>query len=242
MNMGQIFVMPPDWIPDPLIITNFRRAFTILPFGRYFLNTLTIVIPAVAGTVISSSISAYSFARLRWRGRSLVFAVIMSTLMLPFAVTLIPTFLGWRYIVGLNSYLPLIVPAWFGGGAFNIFLMRQFMLGIPRELEESAHIDGASYAQILSRIILPLSKSAMIVIGLFAFFRTWNEFLGPLIYLSDSRMYTLALGLSQFIGEYSAEWNLLMAASAVVVMPPVILFFFGQKFLMEGISLTGMKG
>lgn len=242
MGMSQIFKMPPEWIPRPLVLDNYSTALTVLPFGRYALNTMLIVVTGVTGIVITSSLSAYSFARLRWRGQRVVFALIMSSLMLPYAVTLIPTFLGWRYVVGADSFLPLIVPAWFGGGAFNIFLVRQFMLGIPRELEEAAIIDGARHGQIFLRVIVPLAKPAMIVVGLFAFFTIWNDYLGPLIYLNDGDKFTLALGLTQFIGFYSAQWHLLMAASAVVVLPPVMLFFFGQRMLVEGITMTGLKG
>ena len=242
MGIIQIFRMPPEWIPRPFRLENYTTALTVLPFGRYALNTMLLVVNGVVGIVITSSLSAYSFARLRWNGRRFLFGLIMSGMMLPYAVTLIPTFLGWRYLVGSNSFLPLMVPAWFGGGAFNIFLLRQFMLGIPRELEEAAVMDSARHGQIFMRIIVPLTKPALIVVGLFCFFTIWNDYLGPLIYLNDDSRFTLALGLTQFIGFYSAQWHLLMAASAVVVIPPIVLFFIGQRFLVQGITLTGLKG
>lgn len=242
MSIIQIFRMPPEWIPRPFLLENYKTALTVLPFGHYALNTMLLVVNGVAGVVITSSFCAYSFARLRWKGRRLFFGLIMSGMMLPYAVTLIPTFLGWRYLVGSDSFLPLMIPAWFGGGAFNIFLLRQFMLGIPRELEDAAIIDSARYDQIFMRIIIPLTKPALIVVGLFCFFTIWNDYLGPLIYLNDDSRFTLALGLTQFIGFYSAQWHLLMAASAVVVIPPILLFFIGQRFLVQGITLTGLKG
>lgn len=242
MSIIQIFRMPPEWIPRPFLLENYKTALTVLPFGRYALNTMLLVVNGVAGVVITSSFCAYSFARLHWKGRRFFFGLIMSGIMLPYAVTLIPTFLGWRYLVGSDSFLPLMIPAWFGGGAFNIFLLRQFMLGIPRELEDAAVIDSARYDQIFMRIIIPLTKPALIVVGLFCFFTIWNDYLGPLIYLNDDSRFTLALGLTQFIGFYSAQWHLLMAASAVVVIPPILLFFIGQRFLVQGITLTGLKG
>ena len=170
MSIIQIFRMPPEWIPRPFLLENYKTALTVLPFGHYALNTMLLVVNGVAGVVITSSFCAYSFARLRWKGRRLFFGLIMSGMMLPYAVTLIPTFLGWRYLVGSDSFLPLMIPAWFGGGAFNIFLLRQFMLGIPRELEDAAIIDSARYDQIFMRIIIPLTKPALIVVGLFCFF------------------------------------------------------------------------
>ena len=181
MSAGEIFLIPPVWIPNPPRWSNYTKALTTIPFGRYFLNTMKIVVFNLLGTVLSSSICAFSFARLRWRGREFFFALLMSGMMLPGAVTLIPTFLGWRAVVPPNSYLPLIVPAWFGGGAFNIFLLRQFMRGIPLSLDEAALVDGASYPRIYAQIILPLSKTPLIVVSLFQFLGVWNDFLGPLI-------------------------------------------------------------
>jgi len=242
MDIGQIFVMPPIWIPNPPRFENYTEALTILPFGRYFINTTTIVVLTILGVVITSSISAYSFSRMRWRGRDMVFAILLSSMMLPYAVTLIPTFVGWSRLGLTNTFAPLIIPAWFGGGAFNIFLLRQFFLGIPRELDEAAFLDGASHWQIFSKIMVPLTKPALIVVGLFTFLSSWNDFLGPLVYLNSSSKYTLALGLQQFKGMYSAEWGLMMAAATVVVAPAILVFFLGQRYFIEGIALTGIKG
>ncbi|WP_059051318.1 carbohydrate ABC transporter permease [Paenibacillus senegalimassiliensis] len=242
MNLGQIFVMPPVWIPSPVQWDNFTRALTILPFDRFFLNTLIIVFFSVLGTVISSSVAAFGFSRISWKGRNTVFAILLSAMMLPGAVTLIPTFLGWRSLGFYDTYMPLILPAFFGGGIFNIFLLRQFYMTIPRDFDEAAVVDGAGYFQIYSRIILPLSRSAVIVVSLFTFLNAWNDFFGPLIYLKSSEKFTLALGLQMFQGAYTSQWDLLMAASAAVVLPCVVVFLIGQKYFLEGITLTGLKG
>lgn len=242
MEMAQIFQMPPIWIPSPMQFENYKEALTVIPFAKYFVNTTIIVIGVVAGTVLSGSISAFAFARLEWKGRDLVFAILLSSMMLPFAVTLIPTFIGWSAADLNNTYAPLIIPAWFGGGMANIFMLRQFYSGIPKELDEAAIVDGASTFVIYSRIILPLSRSALIVVGLFSFMSSWNDFLGPLVYISDPEKYTVALGLQQFKGLYSAQWHLMMAASAVVILPIIAVYFMGQKYFMDGIALTGIKG
>ena len=242
MGTAQIFTFPPEWIPKPFMWSNYSESLTIVPFYKYLLNTLTIEVFAVTGVIFSSSLAAYSFARLRWTGRNIIFGIILSTMMLPYAVTLIPTFMGWKTLGGVNTFLPLIIPAWFGGGAFNIFLLRQFFMTIPKELDEAAYIDGASPVGVLFRIVLPLSKPALIVVGLFTFIGTWNDFLGPLIYLNDDSKFTLALGLASFKGMYNAQWGYLMAASAAVVSPIILLFFFMQRYFIEGIALTGTKG
>lgn len=241
MDTGQIFEMPPIWIPKPFRFSNFSEALTILPFDQYLINTCIIVFFTMLGVLLTSSISAYSFARLQWRGRDLIFGLLLSSMMLPYAVTLIPTFVGWSALGLTNTFIPLIAPAWFGGGAFNIFLLRQFYLSIPRELDEAAFLDGANHWQIFTSIILPLTKPALIVVGLFSFLASWNDFLGPLVYLSSESKYTLALGLQQFKGMYAAEWHLMMAAATVVLAPAIIVFFIGQKYFVEGITLTGIK-
>lgn len=242
MNLSQIFEMPPVWIPDPIQWDNFTRALTILPFDRFFVNTVIIVPVSVAGTVLSSTIAAFGFSRILWKGRNLVFGILLSSMMLPGAVTLIPTFLGWRMLGFYDTYAPLLVPAFFGGGMFNVFLLRQFYMTIPRDFDEAAVMDGAGYFQIYWRIILPLSRSAIIVVALFTFMGAWNDFFGPLIYLKSTEKFTLALGLQMFQGAYTSQWDLLMAASTAVVLPCVIVFLIGQKYFLEGIALTGLKG
>jgi multiple sugar transport system permease protein len=242
MSTAQIFTFPPEWIPKPFEWNNFKDSLTIVPFFKYFLNTMTIELFTVTGVVLTSTMAGYSFARLKWPGRNLMFALVLSSMMLPYAVTLIPTFLLWKSLGAINTYLPLTVPAWFGGGAFNIFLLRQFFSSIPKDLDEAAYMDGASPLQVLWSILVPLSKPALIVILIFTFIGTWNDFLGPLIYLSEDTKFTLALGLSTFKGLYNAQWGYLMAASTVIVAPIVVIFFIGQRYFIEGITLTGIKG
>ncbi len=242
MDMSQIFVIPPIWIPKPFVIDNYKEALTAIPFLKFFGNTMIIVISVVAGSVLSSSICAYSFARLKWPGKNFIFILVLSSMMMPAAVTMIPTFVGWKILGATNSLIPLTVPIWFGGGAFNVFLLRQFFMSIPKELDEAAYVDGASYFKIYRSIILPLSKSALVVVGLFAFLGAWNDFMGPLIYLNDEDKFTLSLGLQLFKGMYSAQWHLMMAATVVVLTPTLVVFFFGQKHIIEGIATTGIKG
>lgn len=242
LSSAKIFQMPPIIIPDQPQWENYTKAMTILSFGRYFLNSLTVVVAVVIGTVLTSSLCAYGLSRIQWKGRGLAFAAIISSMMLPTAVTLIPQFLVWNQLGVTNSFIPLIAPAWFGGGAFYIFLLRQFYMGIPRDLDESAWLDGAGHLTIFSWIILPITRPSVVVVGLFAFLNTWNDFLAPLVYLNDEKKYTLALGLQLFSGLYKAEWHLLMAASCVVLAPMVILFLIGQKYFVEGITMSGIKG
>ena len=241
MELNQIFIFPPVWIPEPFTFENYPGVFEAVPFLKYFINTFTILIPSVIGILISCCMGAYAFSRLNWPYRDFVFAVLMTTLMLPYAVTLIPTFLIWAKLGLVNTFWPLIIPKWFGA-IFYIFLLRQFFLTIPKELDEAAKIDGANPLQILWHVILPLSRPALITVAIFAALAEWNDFLGPLIYLNNDEDYTLAIGLAQFTGLYHSQWNLLMAASTMVVIPVIILFFFAQKHFIEGIALTGTKG
>lgn len=241
MEIRQIFVIPIEWIPNPFRWKNYTEAIKIAPFATYLKNTAIIVFFVITGTVTTSSLAAYSFSRLKWRGRNIMFYLLLSTMMLPYAVTIIPTFIMWKGLGAINSFLPLTVPAWFGGGAFNIFLLRQFFMTIPKELDEAALIDGANHLQIFWRILVPLLKPALAVVAIFTFMSAWNDFLGPVIYLTDSDKYTLALGLSQFKSNMSAQWNYLMSASTMVLMPVVVLFFVCQKYFVQGITLTGMK-
>jgi len=241
MSQIEIFATPLQWLPRQLLWSNFQQAFTEVPFGTYYRNTALLEVLNIAGTVLSSSFVAFGFARIQFWGRNVLFAALISTLMLPSVVTLIPTFIIWRNLGGINTYYPLFVPAFFGN-AFFIFMLRQFYMGIPRDYDEAAVIDGANYLRIYWNIILPLSKPALVTVALFTFLNVWNDFLGPLIYLSDSSMYTVALGLQAFQGQYNTQWNLLMAASVVALLPVLIAFFFGQKSFIQGAALTGIKG
>jgi multiple sugar transport system permease protein len=242
MDAGQIFEFPPAWIPHPFVWSNYPDALTTVPFGKYLLNTLTILIPSVVGTVASTTLAAYSFSRLTWPGRDLVFGLLLLTFMLPFVATLIPAFLLWTSFHLVNTDWPLVLPHWFGADVFFIFLLRQFFLTIPRELDEAAILDGANPLQVLWHVIIPLSRPALATVAILSGLAAWNDFLDPLVYLNDSDKYTLALGLSEFTGLYSSQWHLLMAAATVIVLPVAVLFFFAQRYFVEGVSLTGSKG
>ena len=242
MDIGQIFVMPPMLFPDPVVTTNYADALDVLPYWRYLANTLIVVISNVGGSILSASICAFSFSRLRWPGRDKVFMVILTSLMMPGIVTMIPTFVMWSKMGLTNSLVPLCVPIWVGGSVYNVFLFRQFFMGIPRELDEAAYVDGASFFRVYWQIVMPLSKSAMVVVGIFAFLNSWNDFMGSLIYLNEESKYTLSLGLQLFQGSYGAQWQLLMAASLLVLLPAVVVFFLGQRHILDGIATTGIKG
>lgn len=236
----QIFVFPPQWIPNPVVWGNYIMAVTRIPFFLYLKNTLIIVISSVIGIALSSSIVAYGFSRIEFPGREIFFFIVLSTMMIPFPVTMIPLYIMFRKIGWLNTYKTLIIPCFFGA-PFFIFLLRQFFRTIPRDLSDAAKIDGCSEFGIYAKIILPLSKPALAVTIIFQFLWTWNDFLGPLIYLYDQEKYTLALGLRLFQSAHQVEWSYLMAASTLFTLPTIILFFFTQRYFVEGINLTGMK-
>ncbi|MCG9895384.1 MAG: carbohydrate ABC transporter permease [Fimbriimonadaceae bacterium] len=212
------------------------------PFIQYALNTAVVVTLIVAGTVISNAIVAYSFGRLNWPGRNVAFALTLATMMVPFPVLMVPIFGLFRDLGWVGTFKPLWVPAWFGS-AFNIYLLTQFFKSLPFELSEAAKIDGCSEWKIFADIIVPLSKPALAVVGLFSFMGAMNDFLGPLIYLQDQKSYTLSLGLQAFQSQHGGtQWHLLMAASAIVIAPIIILFFFTQRLFIQGIAVTGIKG
>ncbi len=245
-NDPQVYVVPPIWFPQPMLWGNYLGAMSRLPWGTYFLNTLKYAVPSTLGVVISSAIPAYGFARLRYRGRDALFFACLATMMIPFQVQMIPLFIVFRKLGWVNSYLPLVVPSFFGS-AYSIFLLRQFFLSIPGELSDAARIDGCGEGRILWSVIMPLAKPALAVVGLFQFMGAWNDYLGPLIYLNNQRQYPVALGLQQMRAvSHSAGqtlvWPYLMAASTVVIMPILVLFFFTQRTFIEGITVTGIKG
>ncbi|WP_169871434.1 carbohydrate ABC transporter permease [Shouchella patagoniensis] len=242
MTTTEIFHFPPKLLPETWLWGNFLEIFNVVQFSLYFKNTLFVLIPVIIGTVVTSCMCGYGFARLNFPGRNIWFALIIATMMLPPAVTLIPTFMLWTEIGGINTFWPLVLPSFFGGGGFFIFLMRQFFMSIPKELDEAALIDGANYVQIFVFILLPLVKPAILVVSFFTFTNVWNDFFGPLIYLNDESMFTLALGLLQLQGSYTSDWNLIMAAATVMTVPAILIFFLGQKYFVEGITLTGIKG
>ncbi len=237
-------VFNPNWIPSPIRWENYRESLTSLPFDVYFRNTAIITILSVLGSVLSSSLVAYSFARLRWPGRDFWFAVVLATMILPGIVTLIPKYILFAKIGWVDTFLPLIVPTWLGGNAFYIFLLRQFFRGIPTELSEAARIDGAGELRIWWQIFLPLCRPALAAITIFSFNGAWDDYVNPLIYLHSEKLYTLQLGLTAFKGGGGGvpQWNLMMAASLVVLVPIILVFFFGQKYFIEGVSLSGLGG
>jgi ABC-type glycerol-3-phosphate transport system permease component len=239
-SVSQVYLFPPAWIPDPIRWQNYREAVTAIPFMRYFLNTAIITIAAIIGKVLSVTLVAFSFSRLRWWGRDVLFLVMLSTLMLPPHVTLIPQFILFKRLGWIDTFLPLIVPEFFGG-PFLTFLVRQFFMALPRELDDAARIDGCSSLGVYWRIIMPLSMPAVIAVIILVFNNTWNDFLHPLIYLQSQEHFTLALGLRLFQGEASTSWHLLMAASLMSMLPVLILFFVAQRYFIQGVVFTGVK-
>jgi len=241
--LNQVFTDPPRWIPDPIVWQNYVEALTspAFPFLRLLRNTLFYSVFSTLGVVISCSIVAYAFARMEFWGRDLLFSITLSTMMLPGIVTLIPTYVLFRVFGWVGTYAPLIVPYFFGS-AFNIFLLRQFLMTIPWELTDAARVDGANEFVILWKILLPLVRPALMVVAVFHFMWTWNDFMGPLIYLDDASEYPLVLGLYAFQTRFGVKWNLMMAASLSVTFPLIALFFAAQRQFIEGITLTGLKG
>ena len=239
---AQTFIMPPKWIPEPIVWENYPEAFRAVPFHRYFWNTLQIVVFATLGTLVTASMAAFAFARLRFPLREPLFLLVLSTIMLPGIVTLIPTFIVFRYLKWINTLLPLTVPFWLGGGAFNVFLFRQFFMTIPYELDEAARIDGASNYRIYLSIILPLSQPVLATVAVFSFIHHWNDFFLPLVYLQNPDKWTMAIGLLGFKDLYSTSWNLMMAASTAMIIPLLVLFFFAQRYFISGIQMSGIAG
>ena len=239
---GTEFIYPPQLFTRPLRWNNFSDGWTALPFTRWFFNTSVITLLSVAGAVISSSLVAYGFARLEFPGRTILFVILLSTMMLPFHVRLIPMFITFRYLGWIDTYLPLVVPFYFGGVPFFIFLVRQFFLTIPLEMEDAAAIDGAGVFTSFLMIILPLSRPVLGVVGVFAFIRVWNDFLEPLIYIHSMEKMTLSLGLRFFQAQDFTDWTRLMAVSIIVLVPSVALFFVAQKYYIHGVVTTGIKG
>lgn len=239
--LPDIFKMPPVWLPNPPQWQQMWEPWIQRSFTLYFGNTLEIALLSVIGTTLSSSLVAYAFARLRWPGRDLFFLLTLSAMMLPIQVRLIPLFLIFKQLGWINTHLPLIVPHFFGG-AFEIFLLRQNFRGLPRDLDDSAKIDGASYFRIYWNILLPLVKPALAAVGIFTFMNQWNAFLTPLIYLSERKKYVLAIGLAVMRDEFQVDWSDLMAISFLVTLLPLVVFFVAQKYFIQGVTMTGLKG
>ena len=238
---AEVFAFPPTLLPKVFRWQNYPEALSKGAFALYFRNTLSICIMDLIGTLLSASMVGFSFARLRWRGRDVLFLITLATMMLPGAVTLIPRYLIFKQLHWLDTYYPLWVPSFFGY-AFFIFLMRQFYTTIPLELDDAARIDGASILGIWWRVATPLTKPALTACAIFTFNATWNDFMGPLIYVSSEKKLTLALGLMAFRGPHARDWHYLMAVSTIAMMPVIILFFFAQKYFIQGVVFTGVKG
>lgn len=237
---AELNAFPPVWIPTQWHFENFVDAWTSQPFNIYLLNSVLIVIFTTIGQIISCSLVAYGFARFQFKGRDPLFIVLLATMMVPWDVTMIPLYMEFNMFGWINTLKPLIIPAWFGS-PFYIFLLRQFLLGIPKEIEEAAQIDGANAFQIYLRIFMPLIKPSLVLIGVFNTLSVWNDYLGPLIFLNDQMKYTLTLGLAQFKGVGDVDMSGVMAITTLICIPPVIGFFFAQKQIIDGISNTGLK-
>lgn len=241
-SLDQIYAYPPVWVPQPLRWGNFPEALTTLPFPLFLRNTLLIAVGVITGEIISNTLVAYGFARLRFPGRDILFIMVIATTMIPWMVTLVPVFLLFHRLGWVNTFLPLIVPAYFGS-PFYIFLLRQFFRTIPPELSDAAKIDGCNELVIFTRIILPLSGPVLAAVVIFAFQGVWNDFMRPLIFLNDMNLKTLALGLHDFkaLEGMGTKWNLLMAASTLMVLPVVLLFASSQRYFIQGVTMSGIK-
>ena len=242
-DVNHLFDFPPQWVPDPVRWENYVRALTAMPFGRYFLNTIYVTVMSGLGSVGSSLVISYGFARLRFPGRDQLFLLVIATMMLPYQVTMIPSFILFRYLGWVDTFLPLFVP--FFGRPFFIFLLRQFFLSIPKELDEAARIDGCSSLGILVRVLLPQVKPALAALAILSFMWAWDDFMHPLIYINSSEKWTLTLALNGFqspLDPGQPVIHLMMAASVVVAIPPVVVFFLAQRFFIEGVVISGIKG
>jgi ABC-type glycerol-3-phosphate transport system permease component len=240
-DTGELFRYPPVWIPKPLVWGNFIEVFNTLPFALFFLNSSKVALLGTLGTLISCSSGAYAFARLRFPGKETLFKLVLLTMMIPGQVTMIPVFIVMKYLGWYDMHLPLWVPSFFGS-AFGIFLLRQFFSSLPAELDDAAKIDGCNYFQIFWKIYLPLSKPALATLGVLTFMGSWNNLLGPVIYLKTIEKFTLTIGLSFFQGQFTTNYTLLMAGSLISILPILVIYIFAQKYFVQGIALTGIKG
>ena len=236
----QAYIFPPIWIPDPIVWQNYKTVWEALPFDRFLINSTIVSIFVTFGQLLTCSLGAFAFARLRFPGRDKLFVLYLATMMIPFQVTMIPVFILVKWLKWLDSFQGLIIPMIFS--AYGTFLLRQFFLTIPSELEDAAEIDGCGYFRIYWTIMLPLSKPALATLGIFVFMWSWNNFLWPLLIVNSLEMKTLPLGLAYFLGQYTIYWNLLMAGTTIALLPILVVFFFAQRYFIEGITLTGLKG
>jgi len=249
----RVFQFPPQLIPNPFRPQNYVEALTYKPFGIYLKNTAFLVLMNELAIVLAASFCAYGFARIRFPGRDLWFAIVLSTMMVPYVVMMVPLFVMFRRLNWIDTFLPLTVPYFFGGGAFNIFLLRQFFRTIPEELADAARIDGCNEFTIYARIIMPLAKPALITVAIFTFLGTWNDFMGPLLYINSPERFTLAIGLANFRASFGSglmstgaggrsRWDLLMAFATAMTVPVIVVFFLAQRYFVQGVVLSGLKG
>lgn len=238
---SELFQVPVRWFPKAIQFANYEKMFNTIPFWLYLRNTVNIVIWNIIGSLISCSLVAYGFSRLRWPGRDKVFILVLVTMILPFQVTMIPQFLMFQKLGWVGTPLPLTVTAFFGN-PFYIFLLKQFFSVLPDELTQAARIDGAGEFRIFWQICIPLARPAMATVAIFSFMRCWNDYIGPLLYLSDNRQYTLSIGVQLIRSTLDPKWEVLMAAGVVMVMPVLVIFFLTQKYFIQGISMSGIKG
>jgi multiple sugar transport system permease protein len=242
---AELYLYPPSFAPIGFIWRNYIDVLTRVPFDLWFANTLTITLLNVVGSTIAGLLVAYSFARFRWPGRDFVFLLTLGTMMFPAQITLIPTFIMFKLLGWINTLLPLVIPPFFGGGAFTIFLLRQFIMGLPRDLDEAAVIDGANPLRVLWSVIAPLTKPAIATVAIVHFIQSWNDFLGPLIYLNKPKMMTLAVGLRYFQSiphDGKREDQYMMAVVVMTAIPCIVLFFVAQRYFVQGIVMSGIKG
>ncbi len=239
---NDIFIFPPKWIPDPWRPQNYVDALTYKPFNIYITNTLIIVGLNLVAVLLTSSLCAYGFARIKFWGRDFWFVLVLSTMMVPYFVLMVPQFVIFSRLGWIDSFRPLTIPIFFGGGAFNIFLLRQFFRTLPEELADAARIDGCSEFRIYWNIMLPLAKPALAAVAIFTFLNGWNDFIGPLLYLNSPDKFTVAIGLATFRSVMRTRYDLLMAASSAMILPVIVLFFFAQRYFIQGVVLSGLKG
>lgn len=239
---GRELTMPPHWIPSPVVWSNYPKALTVVPMLTFLRNTVIITVTATFFGTLTASLAGYSFARLTFPGRNVLFSFCLATMMIPGIVTLIPEFLVFKHLGWINTFWPLIVPWSLGGNAFAVFLFRQYALTLPGDYDEAARVDGAGAVRIWWSVILPLSRPVLATIAILSVIHHWNDFLRPVVYLQSPLMRTLALGLAMFKSEYLVEWNLMMAASTLMLLPILVLFFVAQRYFVQGIVMTGIKG
>ncbi|MDR1575506.1 MAG: carbohydrate ABC transporter permease [Treponema sp.] len=242
MNNAELYAWPPKLLPQKWLFSNYAESLKSFPFWRYLVNTMLIIVPSVTAGTFTATLCGYAFARLRFPGKRILFSLCVGSMLLPTMVTLVPLYVMWtRGLHLVDSYWPLILPFFCGGGAFNIFLIRQFIYTIPRELDEAARIDGAGHWRILTRIIMPAIKPAMIVVALLLFILLWNDLLQQTVYINSTEKFTIAIGLTQFKGSLYSDWAKIMCATCMSFLPGVIIYLIGQRQFVEGIALTGMK-